>query len=161
MLNTILPPGCKAVLIGSASSLKELEVFEPLEQGQEENSRMLAQLTFEHRPPEFDYLAAELNQKCLETGVSLWPERQDIAFADPSQPVIYVCWQKGLVWWGWILALLGSLILPPLIMAGLWLILPESTRQMLEAVINISIIGVVIFVMSKMTTGITAAGEEK
>jgi hypothetical protein len=161
VLNTILPPGCRAVLVGSASSLKELEVFAPLEQGQEEDSRMLAQLTFEHRPPEFDYLAAELNQKCLETGVSLWPERQDIAFADPSQPVIYVCWQKGLVWWGWILALLGSLILPPLIMAGLWLILPESVRQMLEAVINLSIMGIVMFVMMKMTAGVTATGEEK
>ena len=161
MLDTILPPRCSAVLVGSATSLEELEGFEPLEQGQEEDSRMLAQLTFEHRPPEFDYLAAELNQKCLETGVSLWPERQDIAFADPSQPVIYVCWQKGMVWWGWILALLGSLILPPLIMAGLWLILPESTRQMLEAVINLSILGVLMFVMVKMTAGATDPGEEK
>ena len=161
MLDTILPPRCSAVLVGSFTSLEELEGFEPLEQGQEEDSRMLAQLTFEHRPPEFDYLAAELNQKCLETGVSLWPERQDIAFADPSQPVIYVCWQKGMVWWGWILALLGSLILPPLIMAGLWLILPESTRQMLEAVINLSILGVLMFVMVKMTAGATDPGEEK
>ena len=161
MLDAILPPGCKYVLVGSATSFNDLAVFETLEQGQEEESRMLAQLTFEHRPAEFDYMAAELNQKCLETGVSRWPERQDIAFADPAQPVIYICWQKGLIWWGWILALLGSLILPPLIMAGLWLILPESVRQMLEAVINLSIIGIVMFVMSKMTTGITAAGEEK
>jgi hypothetical protein len=161
VLNTILPPGCRAVLVGSATSFNDLAVFETLEQGQEEESRMLAQLIFEHRPAEFDYMAAELNQKCLETGVSLWPERQNIAFADPSQPVIYVCWQKGLIWWGWILALLGSLILPPLIMAGLWLILPESVRQMLEAVINLSIMGIVMFIMMKMTAGVTAAGEEK
>jgi hypothetical protein len=161
VLNAILLPGCRAVFVGSVTSFKELGVFEPLEQGQAEGSRMLAQLAFEHRPPDFHYLAAQLNQKCLETGVSPWPERQDIALADPAEPVIYLYWQKGFVWWGWILALLGSIILPPLIMAGLWLILPESVKQMIEGIVNLSIVGIVMFVMSKMTSGVTAAGEEK
>ena len=161
MFDAILPSDYKAVLVGSVTGFNELETFEPLEQGQEEGSRMLAQLAFEYRPPDFNYLAAQLNQKCLETGVSPWPERQDFVFADPAQPVIYICWQKGFVWWGWILALLGSLVLPPLIMAGLWLILPESVRQMIEAIVNLSIVGIVMFVMSKMTAGVTAAGEEK
>jgi hypothetical protein len=161
VLSAILPSGYRAVLVASVTSFKELGVFETLEQSQEEGSRMLAQLAFEHRPPDFDYLAVKLNQKCLETGVSPWPERQDIAFADPSEPVIYVCWQKGFVWWVWILALLGSVILPPLIMAGLWLILPESVKQMIEGIVNLSIVGIVMFVMSKMTSGVTATGEEK
>jgi hypothetical protein len=161
VLDATLPPGYKAVLIGSVTGFDRLGVFEPLEQGQAEGSRMLARLIFEHRPPEFDYLAVELSQMCLETGVSPWPEHQNVAFADPAQPVLYVCWQKGLVWWGWILALLGSLVLPPLIMAGLWLILPESVKEMIEAVVNLSVMGIVMFVMSKMVVGVTAAGEAK
>ena len=161
MLDAILPSGYKAVLIGSAASFDEFGVFEPLEQGQAEGSRMLAQLTFQHRPAGFDHVAAQLDKMCLETGVSPWPEYQSIAFADPAQPVLYVCWQKGLVWWGWILALLASLVLPPLIMAGLWLILPESVKEMIEAVTYLGIVGAAMFLISKMTAGVTASGEAK
>jgi hypothetical protein len=160
VLNAVLPSGYTAVLVGSVTSFEELSAFETLEQGQDERSRMLAQLTFEQRSPDFDYLVGQLNQKCIEAGVTPWPERRDIAVADPMEPVIYLCWQKGFVWWGWILALLGSVVLPPLIMAGLWLILPDSVKQMVEAIVNISILGIVVFVMSKMTSGL-ATGEEK
>jgi hypothetical protein len=161
VLNTVLPSGYTAVLVGSVTSFNELESFETLEQGQEEGSRILAQLTFEQRAPDLDYLVGQLNQKCLEASVTPWPERRDIAVADPVEPVIYLCWRKGFVWWGWILALLGSVVLPPLIMAGLWLILPDSVKQMIEAVVNLSIMGIVLFVMSKMTAGMETAGAEK
>ena len=161
MFDAILPSGYRAVLVGSATGFKKLETFEPLEQGQDEGSRMLAQLAFEHRPPDFDYLAAQLNQKCLETGVSPWPERQDFVFADPAQPVLYVCWQKGFVWWGWILVLLGSLVLPPLVMAGLWLILPESLKEMIEGITYLGIMGAAMLLISKVTAGMAATGEEK
>jgi len=161
VLNTILPSGYTTVLVGSVTSFNELEAFETLEQGQDEGSRMLAQLTFEQRSPDFDYLVGQLNQKCLEASVTPWPERRDIVVADPVEPIIYLCWWKGFVWWGWILALLGSVVLPPLIMAGLWLILPDSVKQMIEAVVNLSIMGIVMFVMSKMTAGMAATGEER
>jgi hypothetical protein len=156
VLNAVLPSGYTAVLVGSVTSFEELSAFETLEQGQDEYSRMLAQLTFEQRSPDFDYLVGQLNQKCIEAGVTPWPERRDIAIGDPVEPVIYLCWQKGFVWWGWILALLGSVVLPPLIMAGLWLILPDSVKQMVEAIVNISILGIVVFLMSKMTSDLSS-----
>jgi hypothetical protein len=161
VFDAILPSGYKAVSIGSVTSFDDLGTFQPMEEGQEEGSRMLAELTFQHRPADFDYLAAALNQRCLETGVTSWPEHQNIAFADPAQPVIYICWQKGFVWWVWILGLLGSLILPPLIMAGLWLILPESLKDMIEAVTYIGILGVAMYLMSGMTRGMATSEEAK
>ncbi len=161
MFDTVLPPGYKSISIGSVTGFSQLGAFQPMEEGQEEGSRMLAQLTFEHRPSDFDYLAAELNQRCLETGVSTWPEQQNIAFADPTQPVLYICWQKGMVWWGWIIGLLASLVLPPLIMAGLWLILPESVKEMVEAVTYIGIMGVAMYLISNMTGGMATSREAK
>ena len=159
MFDAILPSGYKVVSIGSVTSFDELGAFQPMEDGQEEGSRMLAELVFQQRPADFDYLAVELNHRCLETSVTPWPEQQNIAFADPTQPIIYICWQKGMVWWGWILGLVGSLVLPVLIMAGLWLILPESLKEMIEAVTYIGIMGVVMYLMSSMTRGMATSGE--
>jgi len=161
MLDTVLPPGYKAISIGSVTSFDELGAFQPMEEGQEEGSRMLAQLVFQHRLPDFDYLAAELNQRCLETGVTPWPERRDFVFVDPAQPVLYICWQKGFVWWVWILGLLASLVLPPLIMAGLWLILPESVKEMIEAVTYLGIMGVAMYLVSNITGGMATSEEAK
>jgi len=161
VFDAVLPPGYKAVSVGSVTGFDELGAFQPMEEGQEEGSRMLAQLVFEHRPADFDYLANELNRRCLETGISLWPERRDFAFADTAQPVLYICWQKGMVWWGWILGLLASLVLPPLVMAGLWLILPESVKEMIEAVTYIGIMGVAMYLISKMTRGMATSGEAR
>lgn len=151
----VLPPGYRAVPVSQVTGFDQLSTFSALEENQPEGSRMLCALTFWEKPsPE---VVAVINQKCWEQGVSPWPELQDIAFADPYEPVVYICWQKGAAWWGWILVLLASIVLPPLIMAGLWLILPESLRQMVEAVMYVGIVGIVMLVMSKMTKSIVEA----
>lgn len=158
-MEIILLPGYHAVPIGQVANSGQLSIFESLEQGQAEESRMLAKLVFRYRSSNFEQLATEINQACVATGIASWPEHRNIAFADPAQPVIYICWQKGMVWWGWILVLIGSVILPPLIMAGLWLILPDSVKQMLESITYIGIMGAMMYIMSKMTTGIASSGE--
>jgi uncharacterized membrane protein YccF (DUF307 family) len=52
-------------------------------------------------------------------------------------------------------------VLPPLIMAGLWLILPESVKEMVEAVTYIGIMGVAMYLISNMTGGMATSREAK
>ena len=55
------------------------------------------------------------------------------------------------MWWGWILALLASFVLPPLLMSAIWAILPEEVQQMLEMLMWLGIMVVMMFAFSAIT----------
>lgn len=151
----VIPTGYRAVPVSQVSGPGELVALAALEEAQPEGSRLLCTLAFGERPSA--EAVADLNQRCKEQGVTPWPESQDIVLADPVEPVLYVCWQKGQAWWVWILIILASTVLPPLIGAGLWNILPDSLKQMLEAVMGLLVMGGLMLMMSSMAKGITAA----
>lgn len=151
----VLPEGYRAVQVGLASDFVGLNSFSFLEESQAEGSRMLCVLTFANQPS-LDVVSV-INERCKRQGVTPWPEYQDIAFLDPAEPVLYISWQKGQAWWVWIVGLLASLILPPLITAVLYLILPESIKELINAVMYLGIISVVMLVMSKMVKSVTEA----
>jgi hypothetical protein len=46
-------------------------------------------------------------------------------------------------------------------MAGLWLILPESLKEMIEGITYLGIMGAAMFLISKVTAGMAETGEEK
>lgn len=154
-----VPHGYQASLLSQVNNLNDLSTFAVLEESQPEGSRLLCALTFASRPDAG--VVALFNQRCREEGVTPWPEWEDIAFLDSESPTLYLCWQKGFAWWGWILMLLATVALPPLLMAGLWLILPEPIRELISTVINLMVLGLVMFVMMKMMKAITAPEERK
>ena len=144
----IPPPGYRAVFLGSATSIDALSIFTPLEERQVEGALMLMRLDFAGYPsPE---VLSELNATCVEKGVPPWTGYGYIIFADTTQPTIYIAWQKGIAWMPIIIGLLLTLVLPPLLMAGIWLILPEAVRSMIEAMFMLGMMVLGMFVMVKM-----------
>ena len=146
---TLLPPGHRAVFLGSAGSVHGLSDFTPLEEAVPEGCRVLVRLDFEDYPSL--EVCSQLNQELLARGIPPWPEHQDIVFVHPSEHAIYIVWWKGMVWWGWILALLASFVLPPLLMSAIWAILPEEVQQMLEMLMWLGIMVVMMFAFSAIT----------
>lgn len=127
-----LASGYRAVFLGLANSAEELGIFVPLEEGTDEGALILMRLDFSNYPlPE---ALSQLNGSCLDRGMPPWPGNSCIAYADTAEPVVYLAWQKGLAWMPVILGLLATLILPPLLIAGIWWILPESVTSLIESV---------------------------
>ena len=86
---TLLPPGYRAVFLGSAGS-DDLDAFSPLEESAPEGCRVLVRLDFEGYPaPE---VCSQLNQELLARSIPPWPEHHDIVFVHPSEPAIYIAW---------------------------------------------------------------------
>jgi len=145
----IIPPGYRAVLLGAAITIDGLGTYAPLEEGQPEGALMLARLDFEDEPSGESLL--QFNDACLAQGVLPWPGNAYVAFFDPNgAPSIYIAWQKGIAWMPIIIGILLTLVLPPLLMAGIWLILPEALRSLLQAAFMAGIMFLVLFVMMKM-----------
>lgn len=154
----MIPPGYRAYLLGRASSLSELGGFVPLEEGQPEGALMLARLDFlDFPPPE---ALSELNDGLAERGVPPWPGQGFIVSADTTRPVVYLRWQKGAVWMPIIVGLLASLVLPPLLTAGIWLILPEAVKSLVSGLIGMGMMMLVIFLVIKMLPALLPAGEK-
>ena len=63
----IIPPGGKAILLGSATGIEDLNAFIPLEEGMPEGALMLARLDFTEYPSIESVI--ELSQACLDAGV--------------------------------------------------------------------------------------------
>lgn len=132
MPGVVLPSGYKAVFLGLANSVEELGAFVTFEEGTDEGALILMRLDFTDYPsPE---ALSQLNESCLEQGMPPWPGSDYIVYADAAEPAVYLAWQKGLAWMPVILGLLTTLILPPLLIAGIWWILPESVTSLIESV---------------------------
>jgi hypothetical protein len=93
MLDALLPPGFRAVLIGAATTIEELGAFAPMEESAAEGSLMLMQLDFAGFPD--GEALAELEGKLKDAGVPGWPGCPFIVYADAARPSVYLAWQKG------------------------------------------------------------------
>jgi hypothetical protein len=137
-----------AVRVAQVSRIDELHQFIPLEESQPEGSLMQVSLAFAGDPGDVDRLASTLNQICLDSGVTPWPNSSLIASSQNG--VINIRWQKGMAWWGLILAGLLSLVLPALLGAVLWIMLPESTRQLIESLTYLGAMMLIMLGFSKL-----------
>ena len=84
MPNGLVPPGSRAILLGSAASIKDLGIFAPQEEGAAEGALMLMRLDFA------DFPAGEsldrLNKALSDAGVLTWPGYPFIVYADTATP---------------------------------------------------------------------------
>ena len=67
----MVPPGYRAVLLGSAQNLDDLSTFAPLEESSAEGALILMRLDFAESPS--SEALAQLEQACLDAGISTWP----------------------------------------------------------------------------------------
>jgi hypothetical protein len=158
-MNGLVPPGCRAVLIGAAASIEDMDAFTPMEEGTAEGSLMLMRLDFVDFPT--GKALDKLNKALRDAGVPSWPGYDFIVYADTNQPSVYLTWQKGIAWIPIIIVLLASVALPPLLGSLVWLILPEEIKSLITGLISMGMMLLVMFVMMQLMKPLTAPEKPK
>ncbi len=134
----------KAVLLGSASTLEELKTFQPQEYNTPEGSLIMLELKFAEAPTQA--MVDEINTNCAEYNVTPWPGYSDVAVLNTSANTINLYWYKGLAWLPIIGVILLMTVLPALLGAFIWWILPEEITSMIEMLVMM----LVMFLMMRM-----------
>lgn len=155
MPNGMLPPGYRAALLGSAATIDGLSAVAPLEEGAVEGALMLMGLNFAEYPS--SEVLGQLEAKLREAGVPPWPGYGHIVYADTAQPVVYLAWQKGIAWMPIIIGILITTLLPTLLGAFIWWLIPEPIKDLINMLVTV---GVMMLMMS-MVTKIMPRGETK
>jgi hypothetical protein len=153
-----IPPGYRAVLLGQAQDLASLGTFAPLEESAAEGALVLMRLDFTERLTE--ETLGDLEQACRDAGIESWPGSEYYVYADAGSTSVYLVWQKGIAWLPVIIGLLATLILPPLITAGIWLILPDSIKSLINSLIGMGMMLMVLFLVMKMMPSLSPEKEK-
>jgi hypothetical protein len=155
----MVPPGYRAVLLGSAARIEDLGTFTPLEEGAAEGALILMRLDFAEYPlPE---ALAQLNESCLDQGIPPWPGYDYIVYTDTTSPSVYLAWQKGIAWMPVIIGILVVTILPALLGSVIWLLLPQSVKDLITGIINLGMMMLVMWLMASIMKPLTAPVKEK
>ena len=149
----MVPSGYRAVPIGQAANVEELGTFTPLEEGAAEGALFLMRLDFQETPS--GEALAHLELAFREEGVEAWPGYGFFVYADEGNPTVYLAWQKGFAWLPIIIGLLATTGLPPLLTAGVWLILPESLKSFISSLVNLGMMALMMFLVVKMMPALT------
>lgn len=144
--------GVYMVLLSYTYNKDDLHTFCGIEESLPENTPVCVRLTFD--TTELDELCEQINNKCQSIGVTLLLD--NYAYKNGNNIDIY--WVKGLSWWGLILAAILTLILPPIIAAAIYALLPENWRNVIDAMMTLSIFGFITYMFYKITVGL-AGGE--
>ena len=144
----MVPSGYRAVPIGQAANIEELGTFTPLEEGAAEGALFLMRLDFEEEPSQ--EALAQMELAFRDAGVESWPGYGFFVYTDENSPTIYLAWQKGFAWLPIIIGILATTVLPPLLMAGVWLILPESLKSFISGLVNLGMMALMMFLVVKM-----------
>ena len=147
----MVPYGYTAYLLGTSDTLDGLYSISPLEENMAEGTLMLMQLNFENFPSA--EVIAELNQELTQAGVTPWPGYSQIAYADATQATIYLCWVKGIAWMSIIIGILVLMVLPALLGAFIWWLLPEDIKAMINMMIVVGVMALMMTFMSRATEG--------
>ena len=153
----MVPPGYRAVLLGQATRFQDLGTFTPLEEGAAEGALVLMRLDFVEFPS--SEALAQLNQTCLDKGIPTWPGYDYIVYADTTTPWVYLAWQKGIAWMPVIIGILIVTVLPVLLGSVVWLLLPQSLKDLISGIINMGMMMLVMFIMMQVMKPLTAAKE--
>ena len=154
-----VPPGYRAVLLGQAQNIEDLGTFAPLEESSIEGALFLIRLDFAE--PLSEETLGNLEQVCRNAGVEPWPGSDYFVYADTASPAVYLVWQKGFAWLPVILGLLATIALPPLLTAGIWLILPDSLKSLISGLINMGMMLLVLFLMMSLVKPLVASEKPK
>jgi len=154
-----VPPGYRAVLLGQAQDIEDLGTFAPLEESSAEGALVLIRLDF-NEPPSEETLG-NLEQACRKAGIEPWPGSDYYAYADTGSSAVYLVWQKGLAWLPIVIGLLATMVLPPLLTAGIWLILPDSLKNLISSLINMGMMMLMMWLMMSLVKPLMAPEKPK
>ncbi len=155
----MVPPGYRAVLLGQASSIEDLGTFTPLEEGTAEGALILVRLDFAGYPSE--ETLGGLESACRDAGVTPWPGYPFIVYADTSGSSVYLAWQKGFAWLSVILGILAFTVLPPLLTAAIWWILPGEIKSLINGFIGLGMMVLVMWLVMTLVKPLTAPERPK
>ena len=155
----MVPPGCKAVLLGQAQTIEDLGTFAPLEESAAEGALILMRLDFADLPS--SEKLAQINQACLDKGIPSWPGYDYIVYADTAQPSVYLAWQKGFAWMPIIVGLLVTTVLPALLGALSWWILPQGVKDLISGLMDMGMMVLVMWVMGTVMKPLTQTEKQK
>jgi hypothetical protein len=155
----MIPPGYEAVLLGAAARIEDLGAFAPLEESSAEGALVLMKLDFTELPS--SQALTQLNQAFLEKGIPPWPGYEFVVYADAASPSVYLAWQKGFAWMPVIIGILVVTVLPALLGGAIWLLLPQSVKDMITGIINLGMMMLVMWLMTSMTKPLTTPAKEK
>ena len=153
-----IPPGYRAVLLGQAQDIASMGTFTPLEESAAEGALVLMRLDFTESPS--SEVLASLEQACVDAGIEPWPGSEYYVYADIDSTSVYLVWQKGIAWLPVIIGLLATMILPPLLTAGIWLILPDSIKSLINNLIGMGMMLLVLFLVMKMMPALSPEKEK-
>ena len=153
-----IPPGYRAVLLGQAQDIASMGTFTPLEEGAAEGALVLMRLDFTERLTE--ETLGNLEQACRDAGVEPWPGSEYYVYSDIESTSVYLVWQKGIAWLSVIIGLLATMILPPLLTAGIWLLLPDSIKSLINNLIGMGMMLLVLFLVMKMMPALSPEKEK-
>ena len=151
MPNGMVPPGYTAVLIGSAASIEDLDTIAPLEESADEGTLMLMRLDFAEFPS--SEALADLESALGEAGVKKWPGNPYVVYAETETPSIYLAWQKGIAWMSVIIGILVLAVLPALLGAFIWWLLPQSIKDLINAMVMFGMMFLMMILMAKIMPG--------
>jgi len=154
-----VPPGYSAVLLGQVENIEDLGTFTPLEEGAAEGALVLMRLDFAEQVSE--ETLGNLEQALRDAGVEPWPGSDYYVYADTDSPAVYLVWQKGFAWLPVIIGLLAVTVLPPLLTAGIWLILPDSLKSLISSLINLGMMVLVMWLMMSLIKPLMAPEKTK
>jgi hypothetical protein len=155
----MIPPGYRAVLLGQAQTIEDLGTFAPLEEGAAEGALVLMRLDFaEQVSPE---ALGELDRALRDAGIEPWPGSEYYVFADVGSNSVYLVWQKGFAWLPIIIGLLAAVVLPPLLTAGIWLLLPDSLKAFISNLINLGVMMLIMWLMMSIIKPLMAQERPK
>ncbi|MBI2849775.1 MAG: hypothetical protein HYX80_01875 [Chloroflexi bacterium] len=152
----MVPPGYQAVPVGQAERIEDLGAFGPLEESSSEGALFLMRLDFEEIPS--GEALAQLEQALKAENVEPWPGYPFFVYANESSPTVYLAWQKGFAWLPVIIGILVITTLPPILAAGIWLILPESLKSLISGLVNI---GGMVLMISLLTKVVPAPSQPR
>jgi len=155
----MVPSGYRAVLLGQATSIEDLGTFTPLEESAAEGALVLMRLDFAEFPS--GEALAQLNQACLDKGIPTWPGYDYIVYTDTSIPAVYLAWQKGMAWMPVIIGILVLTVLPALLGGVIWLLLPQSVKDMITGMINLGMMMLVMWLMTSIMKPLAAPAKTK
>ncbi|AQU05301.1 hypothetical protein B1778_00750 [Dehalococcoides mccartyi] len=154
-----VPPEYRAVLIGQAQNIADLGTFSPLEDSAEEGALVLVRLDFAEEVSE--EVLGSIEQSCRDAGIEPYPGSPYYVYADTASNSVYMVWQKGMPWLPIIIGLLATVVLPPLLTAGIWLILPDSLKSLISSLVNMGMMLVMMWLLTSLMKPLLTPAREK
>lgn len=140
----MIPAGYRAYLLGTVSSIDDLSTISPLEESGPEGALMLMRLDFAESPSVASLVKIE--QELIGAGVPMWPGQGSHVRGEGAS--VYISWVKGFAWMSVIIGILALTVLPLLLGGLVWMVLPETVKEMINMMV---VVGIMVLMMKFMS----------